>query len=280
MSKTALVLEGGGLRGVFTGGVIDCFLDKNIEFDYVVGVSAGACNTFSYLAKKRGYVRCCMIQTDPFNSFMGLPQMVGSHKVVDLDKIFYEYTELYGFDFNKFVETDIPWEMVISNIETGLPEYKHTTDADKARLIGKASCSIPGITAPVEIDGNYYLDGGICDSIPVQRALDLGYDKMVVVLTRKRGNYSIFNKPTLDFLRRRYAEYPEFVKALEHRGQLYQDEVALAEQLEAEGKAIIIRPTYQEVSRFESDEKELNLFYYHGYTKAKEYIDRINALKE
>ncbi|MBR4483892.1 MAG: patatin-like phospholipase family protein, partial [Erysipelotrichaceae bacterium] len=101
MSKTGLVLEGGGLRGVFTGGAIDCFLDKKIDFDYVIGVSAGSCNTFAYVGRQRGYVRSCMIQKDPANSFWGVRQMVESHKFVDLDKVFYDYTEQYNFDFNK-----------------------------------------------------------------------------------------------------------------------------------------------------------------------------------
>ena len=102
MSKTGLVLEGGGLRGVFTGGAIDCFLDQDIKFDYVIGVSAGSCNTFAYVGQQRGYIRSCMIQKDPFNSYIGIPQMLESHKIVDLDKIFYDYTEQYHFDFEKF----------------------------------------------------------------------------------------------------------------------------------------------------------------------------------
>ncbi|MBR4469804.1 MAG: patatin family protein [Erysipelotrichaceae bacterium] len=277
MNKTGLVLEGGGLRGVFTAGVIDCFLDKNIEFDYAIGVSAGSCNTFSYVGKQRGYIRSCMIQKDPFNAFWGVPQMVESHKFVDLDKIFYEYTEQYGFDYNDFIANPMEWEMVVSNIQTGLPEYLHTDDIERSRLIGKASCSMPGFTSPVEIDGQLYLDGGICDSIPVQRALDQGCDKLVVVLTRKKGNFSKINDAAMAIFRRIYSDYPLFVKALENRTKLYRDQVELAEQLEAEGKAIIIRPTLQEVSRLESDEEELLMSYYHGYTKAKEFIEQIRT---
>ena len=277
MSKTGLVLEGGGLRGVFTAGVIDCFLDKEIDFDYVIGVSAGSCNTFSYVGKGRGYIRSCMIQKDPFNAFWGVPQMVESHKFVDLDKIFYEYTEKYGYDYEKFVANPIEWEMVVSNIDTGEAEYMNTHDIERSRIIGKASCSMPGFTQPVEIDGKLYLDGGICDSIPVQRAIDQGCDKLVIVLTRKKGNYSRINEAVMKIFRRIYSDHPLFVKALERRGQLYKEQVALCEKLEAEGKAIIIRPTFKEVNRLESDEEELLMAYYHGYTKAKEFIEEIRS---
>ncbi|MCR4854767.1 MAG: patatin family protein [Erysipelotrichaceae bacterium] len=278
MKKTGLVMEGGGLRGVFTGGAVDCFLDYDIDFDYVVGVSAGSCNTFAYVAKQKGYARSCMIQSDRFNSFWGVPQMVESHKLVDLDKIFYDYAEQYGFDFEAFISNPIEWEMVVSNIETGKAEYMHTDDIERSRIIGKASCSMPGLTDPVDIDGKLYLDGGICDSIPVQRALDQGCERLVIVLTRKKGRFSATSDAAMLIFKRLYARYPLFLKALEDRAQLYRDQVALAEELEAQGKAVIIRPTFKEVARLESNEDELLTAYYHGYTKAKEYLDRIREL--
>ena len=145
--------------------------EKGLSFSYVVGVSAGSCNLFAYVGKQRGYARACMIQKDRSNSFWGVPQMVESHKFVDLDKVFYDYAEQYDFDFDEFIANPIEWEMVVSNIETGLAEYMHTDDIERSRIIGKASCSMPGLTSPVEIDGQYYLDGGICDSIPIRRAL-------------------------------------------------------------------------------------------------------------
>ena len=280
MGKTGLVLEGGGLRGVFTAGVIDCFLDKNIKFDYVIGVSAGSCNTFAYVGKQRGYIRSCMIQKDPRNSFWGIQQMVESHRFVDLDKIFYDYTEQYGFDFERFIENPIEWEMVVSNINTGEPEYLSTKDIEESRVIGKASCSMPGLTSPVEINGNLYLDGGICDSIPIKRALEKGCDRLVIVLTRKKGNYSHFNEAALALFKRLYGKYPALYEALEARTKLYRDQVDLAEKLEEEGRAIIIRPNMQEVARLESNEDELLMSYYHGYTKAKEYIDTIRTFTE
>ena len=275
MNKIALVLEGGGLRGIFTGGVIDCFLDNNIEFDYVCGVSAGACNTLSYIAKARGFTKQCMMQDDKKNAFYGLQQMAESHKLVNLEKVFKEYTNQYNFSYENFKNGNKNWEFVATNMETGQAEYLHSDDIEQIQKIGAASCSLPIITKPVEIDGQLYLDGGISDSVPIQRALDKGYDKVVVVATRKQGSFSKVKDSEKIVFNQMYKDYPNFLETVNKRTQLYKDQIALCESLQEEGKVILIRPTLPEVSRLESDLDELSLSYYHGYTKAKEYINKI-----
>jgi predicted patatin/cPLA2 family phospholipase len=268
-------LEGGGLRGVFSAGVIDCFLDHDIRFDYVIGVSAGACNAMAILGKQKRYFWSIINTVSGRNSFYGVSQMVDSHRFVNLDKIFYEYTEQFHFDFDTLMNNPAEWEMVVSNIETGKAEYMTTKDLDRLRVIGKASCSLPIITDPVNIDGQLYLDGGICDSIPIEHVLEKGFDRIVVVLTRKKGNYSHTNEPTKAIIRRIYSAYPNLIKAMYDRGDLYRNEVTMCEQLEQEGKVILIRPTMKEIGRLESDENEISLSYFHGYTKAKENIETI-----
>ena len=280
MGKTALVLEGGGLRGVFSAGVIDCFMDHDIAFDYVIGVSAGACNTMAILGKQKRYFWSIITTVSGRNSFYGVPQMVDSHRFVNLDKIFYEYTEQFGFDFDTFLNNPAQWEMVVTDINTGEAEYMSTRDIDRLKLIGKASCSLPIITDPVEIDGQYYLDGGIADSIPIQHVLEKDIDRIVVVLTRKKGNYSHTNEATKVLIRRMYSDYPELIRAMYGRGEKYKSEVGMCERLEKEGKVMIIRPTMQEIGRLESDDKEISMSYFHGYTKAKERIDDIRRWKE
>ena len=275
MSKIALVLEGGGLRGVFTAGVIDCFIENNIDFDYVCGVSAGSCNTFAYVSKSKGYFKRCILESDKNDSFYGFKQMRESHKFVNLDKVFYEYTLKFGFDFDGFKNSKIDWEFVASNIETGKAEYMHSDDYDRAILMGVASCSLPILTEPVQIDGKSYLDGGMCDSVPIQRALDKGYDKVVVVCTRKKGSFSSVKPYEKPVYTRLYKKYPNFLEAVWKRTELYKNQIEQCEQLESEGKVILIRPTLHEVKRLESDYDELSLSYYHGYTKAKEYINQI-----
>lgn len=275
MSKIALILEGGGLRGIFTAGVIDCFLDNNINFDYICGVSAGSCNTFAYVAKARGFIKKCLTQQDKKNAFFGVRQMMDSHKYVNLDKVFYDYTEQFGLSYNNFKDSKKKWEFVATNIKTGKPEYLYSKDIKKALKMGVASCSLPILTEPVEIDGKLYLDGGMADSVPVQRAIDKGYDKIVVVATRKKGSFSSVKKAEMPIYNRLYKKYPNFLKAVERRTSLYKQQIELCEKLEKQGKVILIRPTLKEVRRLESNLEELSLSYYHGYTKAKEYIDKI-----
>ena len=281
MGKVALVLEGGGLRGVFTAGVTDCFMDHDLDFDYVCGVSAGACNTIAFVGNQRGYFRKCVTQKNRFKSFYGVPQMIESRRFVDLDKLFYEYTDEFGFDFSLFTNAPVDWEMVVSNVETGKAEYMTTKDVERCKKIGCASCAIPGLVSPVEIDGQFYLDGGACDSIPITHTFDRGYDKAVVILTRKKGNYSrVTDGQKLIFSRLYGKKYPKFYEALCKRSELYREQVRICEELEKEGKVIIIRPTMQEISRLESDEDALAMSYFHGYTKAKEFLDRIREFKE
>ena len=275
MSKIALVLEGGGLRGVFTAGVIDCFIENGIDFDYVCGVSAGSCNAFSYIAREKGFFRKCILQSDKNNKFYGIRQMADSHKYVNLDKVFYDYTKQYNFNFKNFKNSKTDWEFVATNIKTGKAEYLHSDNIEEAKQMGVASCSLPIITEPVRLNGKLYLDGGMADSVPVQRALDKGYDHVVVVATRKKGSFSKvkkYEKPVYNSL---YKKYPNFLKAVNARTKLYKDQIALCEKLEKQGKVILIRPTIKEVKRLESDLDELNLSYYHGYTKAREYIEDI-----
>ena len=275
MSKIALVLEGGGLRGIFTAGVIDCFIDNKVDFDYVCGVSAGSCNTFAYVAKAKGFIKKSMMQEDKKNSFFGVSQMRESHKFVNLDKVFYDYTEQYGFNSNDFINSDIKWEFVATNIKTGKAEYLSSSSYKKAQIMGVASCSLPLLTKPVKIKSELYLDGGIADSIPIKHAMDLGYEKVVVVCTRKKGSYSSIKKTEMPLFNRVYKKYPRFLDAVKKRTDLYRKQVTMCESLEEKGNVILIRPTIPEVKRLESDLDELSLAYYHGYTKAKEYIDKI-----
>lgn len=279
MSKIALILEGGGLRGVFTAGVIDCFLDEKIKCDYVCGVSAGSCNAFAYIAKSDRFMKNCLFQTDKKHSFYGVQQMAQSHKLVDLEKVFYDYTLQFGFKADNFKKTKVKWEFVATNIETGQAEYLHSSNYEIARKMGVASCSLPIITKPVEIDGKLYLDGGMADSVPVQRALDLGYDKIIVVCTRRKGSYSKVKAAEKPVYRSLYKNYPNFLDTVNKRTALYKSQIELCEKLETEGKVILIRPTLPEVSRLESDLDELSTAYYHGYTKAQEFIQQIKKWK-
>lgn len=279
MSKVGLVLEGGGLRGIFTAGVVDCLLKNKIKFDYVIGVSAGACNTMAYVGNKYEFFKDCILKTNKKDAFFGVSQMKDSHKIVDLDKVFEEYAIKYKFDFNEFKKNKIEWEMVTTNIRTGKPEYlSEKKDIERIKSIGKASCSLPLITKPVRLDNKLYLDGGIADSIPIERALKQGCDKVVVVCTRRKNKYPHISEPEIPVYKSAYKKYPKFLNTVFEREEKYKETKSLIDKLVEEGKVIDISPTLPEVGRLESDHDKLSLYYYHGYTKTLDKIKEIKSL--
>lgn len=283
MKKVGLVLEGGGLRGIFTAGVIDFFLDKGIEFDYVVGASAGACNTLGYLAKKRGFVKQGMTNVNGKDAFFGVAQMVDSHKYVNLDRVFLDYAEKYELDYDTFLKSKTKWDMVVSNIETGKPEYKHENkDVKRVQTIGIASCSLPLLTFPVELDGKLYLDGGITDSIPIERAEEMGCEYNVVIATRRKGHYCHLSKAEKPAYNSLYGKkYPKFLEAIYDREERYKKQVSYIEEQAKNKKVVLIRPTLPEAGRLEKDTSKLELSYYHGYAKAQDaYNDILELMKK
>lgn len=279
MAKVALVLEGGALRGIFTAGVVDCFLDHGIKFDYVVGVSAGSCNLMSMVSRTKGLFKSIVLNPDKDERFYGLRQMAESHKLLNLRKLFYDSVDNHNFNMQSLIDSKTKWEMVVTNMETGQAEYMHSNKDEQIRLIGTASCSMPLITELVEINGKMYSDGGMADSIPIERALEKGYDRIVVVSTRRKNSFSKTSEASMPLLKQVYKQYPKFIKTLQDRGKHYKKQIGLCEKLEKQGKVVLIRPTLPEISKLESDIDELSLFYYHGYTKAEEYIDDIKHLK-
>lgn len=279
MKKVGLVLEGGALRGIFTAGVIDFLLDKKIKFDYVIGVSAGSCNLLGYVGEARNFAKNSMLSDDPF---FGVNTLVENKKIIDLDKVFDEYTENSNFSYDKFIKNPIKWEMVATNIKTGQAEYlSERKDIEKIKKIGKASCSMPLITKPVAIDGQLYLDGGIADSIPIKRAFEMGCDKLVVVCTRRKEKAPHISEAEKPFYNKMYKQYPDFLDTVYSREQIYkyiQKEIDLYEK---QGRIVSIVPTIPEVGRLEADQDKLLTFYYHGYTKAEDrYEDILKLFKK
>ena len=176
MSKTGLVLEGGAFRGVFTSGVVDVLLENKIDYPYVVGVSCGAGNGAGYLSGQIGRTRNVVKPRDHKINYFGLKQLVKHGKFLNLDRMFFEYPyNQFPYDFEAYRNSEKKCEIVVSNCETGKAEYyDEREDTERFLNLCKASCSIPIMCAPVLIGDSHYLDGSICDSVPMQRALDNG----------------------------------------------------------------------------------------------------------
>lgn len=273
MDKTGLVLEGGGMRGVFTCGVLDYFLDRGIAFPYTIGVSAGACNGLSYMSKQRGRAKYSNIDMMEKYQFIGMKYLWTQHSILDQKLLYQDFPErLVPYDFEAYRNNPGEFEMVTTNCLTGKACYlSEKNDWDRMIAIARASSSLPYVCPIAYVDGIPMLDGGIVDSIPVERARSLGYEKNVVVLTRNKG----YRKKTKDlriphFI---YKKYPRLRVVLSRRCACYNEQLELVERLEQEGKLIVIRPEKPVVvDRIEKNIKKLEDLYQEGYECARNVL--------
>ncbi|MCI5629466.1 MAG: patatin family protein [Clostridium sp.] len=282
MIEAGLVVEGGGMRGVYTAGVLDYFMEKNLYFDDCYGVSAGACHISSYVSKQIGrsikvtldYIndkRYCSV-----NSLIKTGDMFGVEMLYDLipNKL-----ELYDYDtFNKFKGN---FYSVVTNCKTGKAEYMKIKDMKKDIIAVRASSSLPLLSRIVEINGKEYLDGGITDSIPIKKSIKDGHKKNVVILTRDK-TYRKSKPKFLSFFKLKYKKYPNLVKAIENRYKMYNETLDFIEEEKAKNKVFIIQPKLPvKISRIEKDKDKLKALYNQGYEDAKEiYEDLMKFLEE
>ena len=272
--KTALVLEGGGMRGVFTCGVLDYLMDHKIRFPYAIGVSAGACNGLSYMSHQRGRGKFSNIDLLAKYKYIGIRPLVKKRGLIDQQLLFHRFPDrILPYNYKAYAENPNRFEMVTTDCITGRACYweeKH----DEKRIIEivKASSSLPYACPMSYVDGHPMLDGGIVDSIPLLRAYEQGYDICVVVLTRNKGYRKSTKKvPVPSFI---YKQYPRLRVALRNRNKIYNEQLELVERLEEEGKIIVISPEKPiVVGRMETSVKKLTDLYNQGYECAKKVIE-------
>lgn len=268
-NQTGLVLEGGGMRGVFTCGVLDYLLDHDIRFPYTIGVSAGACNGLSYMSRQRGRSKYSNIDLLEKYNYIGLKHLLRKRNIMDFDLLFHEFPEhILPYDYEAYFSCPERYVMVTSNCLTGEANY-FEEKKDKHRVIDivRASSSLPFVCPIAYVDGVPMLDGGIVDSIPLQRAMDDGYTHNVVVLTRNRGYRKESKEMRIPpFI---YRKYPRMREALSLRSKLYNEQLDLVERLEDEGRITVIRPLKPvQVDRIERNIGKLNDLYEEGYACA------------
>ena len=276
MSKTdstALVLEGGGLRGVFTCGVLDCFMDHGIRFPFTVGVSAGACNGLSYMSGQRGRARSSNIDLMEKHRYVGFRYLLTQGCIMDFKLLFEDFPErIIPYDYDAYFANPDRFVIVTTNCMTGKAEYfEEKSSSERVMSIVRASSSLPFLTKITYVDGVPMLDGGIADSVPVEYTMSQGYEKMVVVLTRNKGYRKKNSRMRLS--KAFYRRYPELQKALSERNAVYNRTMDLIEKLESEGRIIVIRPEKPvEVGRMEKDTEKLSALYQEGYDIASKLI--------
>ena len=265
--NTGLVLEGGGMRGVFTSGVLDGFMKHDMYFPYVVAVSAGACNGMSYISRQPRRARLSNIDFLARYDYIGLRHLVTQGCIFDQKLLYDKFpNELIPFDFDTFFRYSSSFEMVTTNCLTGRAMYL-TEGENKQRALDivRASSSLPYVSKIVFVDGIPMLDGGIVDSIPVLRAQECGYKKNVVVLTRNKGYRSTGKDRKIPYFI--YKNYPRLRVALSRRIAVYNEQLDLVDRLEERGEIVCIRPQRpMEVGRIEKDTVKLERLYEEGFT--------------
>lgn len=267
--KTGLVLEGGGMRGVFTSGVLDYLLDHQIYFPYSIGVSAGACNGLSYFSRQRGRAKLTNIDLLEKYHYIGLKHLWQHHSILNQELMYDEIpNRLLPFDYDTYFGNKSVFEMVTTNCITGKACYLTETE-DKTRLveIAKASSSLPFVCPMVEVDGAPMLDGGIVDSIPVIRSINTGHPFNIIVLTRNFGYRKKENDHKIPHFI--YSNYPRLRVVLSRRSKVYNEQLELVEKLERADKALVIRPLRPlQVDRLCNDMSKLTQLYEEGYACA------------
>lgn len=279
MVKATLLLEGGAARGVYTAGILDYLMKRDLYFSHIIGVSAGAGNAIGYVSKQAGRTRNCIITDDPeLTYYYGVRESLKERSILNMDRIFEDYPkEIFPFDFETYFTSETHCEIVTTNLLTGHEEFMtEASDPERLLAIVRASCSLPLLAPIVTIDDIPYLDGGLVNAIPIKRAIELPNEKIVIILTRNEGyRKGPIPLPLAQAYRTRYRSYPNFVDSMMARVEYYNQCLDEVDELERQGKVFILRPTVRPISRMERDVSQMQMFYDHGYAQMERQYERL-----
>lgn len=276
--KIGLVLEGGGFRGLFTEGILERFLENDIQLPYVIGVSMGSIEGSCYIAKqKRRNYDIAMTYVDD-ERYVSVKNMLTKGGMFGMEFLFNDLAyNLVPFDFETFHASDQELVIGAMSCHSGLTDYFYKSKLSEQALLKamEASCSLPFISKMVDIKGVKYLDGGVSDSIPFRKAFDDGCDRVVVVLTRDehyvRGPYKNGRLGRV-----MYRDYPAVTETMRKRQEVYNKQIIELEKLRIEGKAFIIRPPKPiDLSRIEKNREKLRATYIMGYNHGQKIIPEL-----
>lgn len=281
MVQAGLVLEGGGMKGIYTAGVLDYFMEKGIWFANCYGVSAGAIQLCSYISgqQKRGYRTSLDYLGN--KSYCGIGSLLTTGDFFNVKMCYEDIPNKYDpYDYRKAAKYEGNAYAVVTNIRTGEAEYMPMREMHKDIIAVRASASLPLLSRNVKIGEEYYLDGALADSIPIKRAIADGNQKNVVILTKEVG---FVRKPSshIGLMRLKYKKYPKVYELMANRHNMYNDTLAFIKEEEKAGRAFVIRPeTASNVGRIEKDRAKLEALYHIGYEDAKRQYESLMEFLE
>ncbi|WP_032092692.1 DUF6363 domain-containing protein [Necropsobacter rosorum] len=273
--KIGLVLEGGGMRGMFTAGVLDVLMDENIRVDGIVSVSAGALFGANYPSCQRGRAIRYNLKYLNDKRYLGLHSLLTTGNIINKEFAFYQVPmTLDPFDNAAFKASATDFYVTLTNVESGRAEYVRITDVFAQMELLRATSAMPFVSKMIEIDGKKYLDGGIADSIPLQKCLDLGYEKILVVLTRPLDYRKTAANPYL--IKACYRRYPNLVETLIRRHQDYNRQVEEIIRLQQQNRIFVIRPSQAlSIGRIERNPDKIQAMYDLGITDATRELENL-----
>lgn len=277
IERTGLILEGGGMRGIYTAGVLEYFMEQDFYAPYVIGVSAGACFGASYLSRQKGRNRKVNIDYIKDPNYLSLRNYMKKRQLFGMDFIFDEIpNKIVPFNFEAFKDAKEEFVVVTTDCQTGTPVYYNKKeDGENILTLLRASSSLPFIAPIVQYNGKSLLDGGIVDSIPIKKAEHDGFNKNIVILTRY-GNYRKKKSNIGWILEKAYKDYPKLISAIVRRYEMYNETLDYIEEQERNGSVFVIRPSVPfKVGRIEKNQKKLEGLYKLGMEDAKKEFTRL-----
>ena len=268
-----LVLEGGAMRGLYTAGVLDVFLDNNIKVDGIIGVSAGVLFGVNYLSKQKGRAIRYNKKFAKDKRYMGMRSFLTTGNIINRDFAYYEIPfKIDVFDEETFEKSDTDFWATVTNIETGEAEYLKLTNVFEQMELLRATSAMPIVSEIIEIDGKKYLDGGVSDSIPVEKCKSMGYDKIIVILTRIIEYRK--KKASSTLAKIKYKEYPKLIETMENRYKKYNETVEKIIDMENKKEIFVIRPSKDlKIKRIEKDVDKLQAMYDLGVSDCKKQLE-------
>ncbi len=269
MYKAGLVLEGGGLRGVFTAGVLDYFMENDIKFENIIGVSAGAIHATSYLANQRGRAMKATVDHVGKKEYCSFSNLIKTGNMFETNYAYNLIPNKFNpFDYESYKKSKMKLYATVTDVVSGEAGYIELYDLKTQMDALRASASLPLVSQIVEYNGKKYLDGGMADSIPIKKSISLGYKKNVIILTQPE-DYTKSADKNGALMKLLYWKYPGIVKAMKNRHIMYNDTLLFIKELEKKGEVFVIRPKKKlDAGRIEKDKNKLEKVYNEGYKTA------------